>query len=108
MVDYALILASLYPDAVWTLDGDDYAGLTWLDDSPKPTQAELDAKWPQVQYDRAYEQVELARHDAYTAPGGPDSVFFRWQRGDATEQEYLDSVQAVKDAHPYPTAPKKK
>ena len=103
--DYSLVLTALYPDAEWVLDGSDYSGLTWLSDSPVPAQAELDAAWSQVQYDRAYEQVEQARHAAYTAPGGPDSVFFRWQRGDATEQEYLDAVQAVKNAHPYPVAP---
>jgi hypothetical protein len=28
----------------------------------------------------------------------------QYQRGDATEQEWLDAVQAVKDAHPYPEA----
>jgi hypothetical protein len=46
--------------------------------------------------------VMFARHAAYRAPNGPDSLFFQWQRGDATEQEWLDAVQAVKDAHPYP------
>jgi len=108
MTDYVAVLLATRPGSQWALSGDTYDGLTWLDDSPQPTQAELDAAWPQVQHDRAYAQVERDRHDAYTAPGGPDSVFFRWQRGDATEQEYLDSVQAVKDAHPYPTAPEKK
>jgi len=31
-----------------------------------------------------------------------DSIFFEWQRGDATEQDWLDAVQAVKDRFPYP------
>jgi len=105
MTDYAAVLTALFPDDEWTLLGDEYSGLTWLSDTPKPTQAELDAAWPQVQSERERAAVELSRHAAYTAPGGPDSVFFRWQRGDATEQEYLDAVQAVKDAHPYPVAP---
>jgi hypothetical protein len=105
MTDYAAVLAAIRPGAQWSLNGEDYAGLTWLDDSPQPSKKTLDDAWPQVEYDRAYAEVELARHAAYTAPGGPDSVFFRWQRGDATEQEYLESVQAVKDAHPYPVAP---
>lgn len=43
MLDYALILSINYPQAKWTLDGDSYNGLTWLSDTPKPTQAELDA-----------------------------------------------------------------
>ena len=100
MIDYAFILSMEYPGAEWTLDGSDYSGLTWLSDTPKPTQAELDAAWPAVQYARAYAAVERARHAAYITEADP--VFFRWQRGSATEQEWLDAVQAVKDAHPYP------
>ena len=104
-MDVAAVLHAIRPGSKWHLRNDDYAGLTWLDDSPKPTQAELDAAWPQVEYDRAYEQVRIARHAAYAAPDGPDAIFLQWQRGDATEQDWLDAVQAVKDAHPYPDAP---
>lgn len=53
MTDYAAVLSKNYSDAEWTLDGDDYDGLTWLSDTPKPTQAELDAAWPAVQQARA-------------------------------------------------------
>jgi hypothetical protein len=58
MTDYAAVLTANYPDAEWTLKGDNYSGLTWLSDMPKPTQAELDAAWPAVQQ---------ARQDAVTA-----------------------------------------
>ena len=105
MTDYPAVLVAIRPGARWTLNGDDYSGLTWLDDSPKPTKKELDAAWPQVQYDRAYAQVRADRHAAYAAPDGPDAIFLQWQRGDASEQEWLDAVQVVKDAHPYPDAP---
>jgi hypothetical protein len=43
MIDYALILSVNYAGSQWTLNGDSYDGLTWLSDTPKPTQAELDA-----------------------------------------------------------------
>lgn len=43
MLDYAQILITNYAGKEWTLNGDSYDGLTWLDSSPKPTQAELDA-----------------------------------------------------------------
>jgi len=105
MTDYAAVLSSLYRDAQWSLNGDDYTGLTWLDDSPMPSQAELDAAWPAVQYEREMLRVRSERHAAYAAPDGPDAIFLQWQRGDATEQEWLDSVQAVKDAHPYSEQP---
>jgi hypothetical protein len=45
MIDYALILSTNYAGSQWTLNGDSYDGLTWLSDTPKPTQAELDDLW---------------------------------------------------------------
>jgi hypothetical protein len=45
MIDYAQILTVNYPNTQWTLNGDSYDGLTWLSDTPKPTQAKLDALW---------------------------------------------------------------
>jgi len=49
MIDYTLILTKKYTDSQWTLNGDSYDGLTWLSDTPKPTQAELDALWESTQ-----------------------------------------------------------
>ena len=100
MTDYAAVLSAEYPDAEWSLSGDDYAGLTWLSDSPKPTQAELDAAWPAVQSARALAQAQAARAAAYREESDP--LFFRWQRGEGTEQEWLDAVEAIRDRHPYP------
>jgi DNA-binding NarL/FixJ family response regulator len=53
MTNYSEVLAANYPDAEWTLNGDNYDGLTWLSDTPKPSQAELDAAWPAVQQAQA-------------------------------------------------------
>jgi len=99
-MDIPLILTLRYSGTEWTLDGEDYAGLTWLSDSKQPTKKELEALWPTVQYEVAYEQVERARANAYRETS--DALFFEYQRGDATEAEWLAAVQAVKDAHPYP------
>ena len=44
-VNYAAVLTANYPGAQWTLNGDTYDGLTWLEDTPKPTQEELDSLW---------------------------------------------------------------
>jgi hypothetical protein len=99
-MDIITVLMREYRDAQWTLNGDEYAGLVWLSDSKKPTEKELEALWPTVQYEVAYEQVERARANAYRETS--DALFFEYQRGDATEAEWLTAVQAVKDAHPYP------
>ena len=99
-MDIALILTREYAGSEWTLDGDSYSGLTWLSDGDAPTLAELEGHWVQVQFDSAYEAVEKARQAEYQATTDP--LFFSYQRGEATEQEWLDAVQVVKDAHPYP------
>jgi hypothetical protein len=102
-VNYPAVLDANYPGALWTLNGDTYDGLTWLDNTPQPTQAELDAAWPAVQYANQCAAVEAARLAAYEQTSDP--LYFKWQRGDATEQQWLDAVNAVKNAHPYPPAP---
>jgi hypothetical protein len=103
MTDYAAVLSSNYPDSEWTLDGDTYNGLTWLSDSPKPTQQELDDAWPQVQYQQQRAEIETQRRNAYTQEADP--LFFSYQRGEATEQEWLDAVESIKARYPYPEAP---
>jgi hypothetical protein len=101
-MDITLILSRRFEDSEWTLNGDDYSGLTWLSDTPKPTEKALEALWPKVQYEVAHEQVEQARAQAYRETSDP--IFFEYQRGDKTESEWLAAVQAVKDANPYPPA----
>jgi hypothetical protein len=96
------ILTRKFPDSEWSLDGQEYAGLTWLSDSPKPTEKELEALWPQVQYEIAYQSVQKQRQVEYEATSDP--IFFEYQRGDKTEAEWLAAVQAVKTANPYPPA----
>ena len=49
MLDYSLILAINYVGKQWSLSGNSYDGLIWHDESPKPTQAELDALWESTQ-----------------------------------------------------------
>ena len=53
MIDYAAVLTANYSGAQWSLSGNDYATLVMHDDTPKPTQAELDAAWPAVQQAQA-------------------------------------------------------
>lgn len=43
MTDIPAILNHIRPGAEWALDGDSYDGLIWLDKSPKPTLAEIEA-----------------------------------------------------------------
>lgn len=102
-INYSLVLSTNYATSQWTFDGDTYDGLVWLDETPKPTQAELDAQWPAVDYQNQYNAVSQTRHDQYIAQSDP--IFFEWQRGTKTQADWDNAVQAIKDANPYPPAP---
>jgi len=60
-MDINLILTNKYPETLWILVGNDYKGLEWLDDSPKPTKAELESYWVEVQ------EAVQAKGDARTS-----------------------------------------
>jgi hypothetical protein len=68
MIDYPAILVRHYQGAEWTLNGDEYDGLTWLSDTPKPTQEELDALWPStVDAIQAERDAKVAAREALLA-----------------------------------------
>lgn len=48
MIDYSLILTINYKGKIWSLNGNFYEGLNWLDESPKPTKEELNLQWEEV------------------------------------------------------------
>ena len=60
MIDYAAILSRRYTGKEWTLDGDEYTGLTWLSDTAKPSKATLDGLWALVQQEIADEPAAKA------------------------------------------------
>jgi len=103
MTDYAQVLTSRYAGDQWSLDGNDYATLNWFSSTTKPTQTELDAQWPAVNYNNQVAQVESTRRTQYEAQS--DGIYFEWQRGTNTQAAWEAAVQAVKDANPYPPTP---
>ena len=46
------------------------------------------------------EQVETNRRNAYRNEADP--LFLKWQRGEATEQEWLDKIAEIKERFPKP------
>jgi hypothetical protein len=61
-MDIKLILQTNYKGAVWSLVGESYSGLEWSDESPKPTEEELESQWQEVQSEVA--AAQQAKHDA--------------------------------------------
>ena len=69
MIDYAFILTKYYPNKQWSLNGTSYEGLEWLDDSPKPTQQELDAAHTELMLENESVQYRNERAAAYNERG---------------------------------------
>jgi len=46
------------------------------------------------------QQLSDLRSQAYRAESDP--LFFKYQRGEATEQEWLDKIEEIKLRYPYP------
>ena len=105
-MDIALILTKNYHGSEWNLDGEDYAGLTWLSDSPKPTKAALEKQWAQVEYDVQVEAVNAQRLTAYQTESDP--IFFEYQRGENTEEAWKAKIAEIQARYPFPTAPEAK
>jgi hypothetical protein len=98
MIDYVQILTVNYVGSEWTFNGVSYDGLTWLSDTPKPTQSELDALWPATQTTVANQQATSKRHNAYVAEADP--LFFKAQRGEGTIAEWEAKVAEIKARYP--------
>jgi hypothetical protein len=54
-MDIPQILSRKFQGSEWTLNGDDYEGLTWLSEGEPPTEAQLTKLWPTVQAEIAAE-----------------------------------------------------
>jgi hypothetical protein len=106
MTDYAAVLSSIRPGTFWVLDGEDYSGLTWLDDSPKPTKKTLDDAWPVVQHERSMARIEQQRQARYTVETDP--LFMKAMRDEedgVTLDAWKSAVAQIKADLPWPTAP---
>ena len=73
-----------------------------------PEQEAENAEWLAGQHQRDIDAVAAARHFAYTAPNGSDAIFMKYQRDEATKEEWLAAKAAIDEANPYPVAPKAK
>jgi hypothetical protein len=94
----ASALQSLRPSAQWSLNGDDYEGLNWLDThQTKPTKAEVNAEIARLL--AAYSAKEYARNRVKEYPSIGDQLDALWKGGDAAA-EMLAKVQAVKVKYP--------
>lgn len=98
-MSYADILLRHYAGKSWSILGDDYDGIVWDDESPKPTKSELDALADQTEQMILKERQEANRQAAFQQESDP--LFFGWQRGENTEQEWKNKVSEIRARFPY-------
>ena len=100
MIDIPTALTSLRPGALWSLTGDSYDGLTWLDKTQiKPTKEEVEAEVARLQAE--YKAKEYQRQRAPEYPDIREQLDAIWKGGDAYE-EMLAKVMEVKAKYPKP------
>ena len=98
MIDYTLILTTNYAGSSWTLNGDSYDGLTWLDSSPKPTQEELDSQWEAIQANIKANEYKAKRAAEY--PPITDYIDGVVKGDQAQIDKYIADCFAVKAKYP--------
>jgi hypothetical protein len=101
--DYAAVLSVIRPGAPWTLVGNNYSTLVWLDDSPKPTKKTLDDAWPQTQWQLGHDRIEAERRARYQAE--TDGIYFEAVRGDGNLDAWRAATAQIRADLPYPEMP---
>ena len=73
-----------------------FVGGAWLVVDPEP----VVEPEPEPELPATKEQQEQLRKWAYQQEADP--LFFKWQAGEATEEEWLAKRQEIRDRYPYP------
>ena len=92
-------LIALRPRAEWSLDGEDYSGLTWLDkNQTKPTEQEIEEKLAELKYQGEINVYQEKRKLEY--PNWEDQLDKIYHSGiDAWKAD----IKAIKDKYPKQT-----
>jgi hypothetical protein len=104
-MDITKAIISLRPGAIWSLDGDTYDGLKWLEKpvyeggQKKPTKEEVEAEVARLQAE--YDAKEYQRQRKPEYPSITDQLDAIWKGGDAYDA-MLAKVMAIKDKYPKP------
>jgi hypothetical protein len=98
MYDLSAALISLKPGAAWSLNGDDYEGLNWLDqEQTKPTKEECIAEMARLK--SAYEAKEYQRKRVVEYPSIGDQLDALFHAG-VFPEDMAEQIQAIKDKYP--------
>ena len=100
-MEYTIIdaLIALKPKAEWSLDGEDYSGLTWLDkNQTKPTEQEIEEKLAELKYQGEINVYQEKRKLEY--PNWEDQLDKIYHSG---VNAWKADIKAIKDKYPKQT-----
>ena len=88
--DFAAILTEEFPESQWSLNGNTYAGLTWIGPGQKPTEAELLSLWGKVG-EALSDRQALAEEEA-EAQAAEEKAAAEARAADPSRQELCNSI----------------
>jgi hypothetical protein len=99
-MDITYALQSLRPKAEWSLNGDTYSGLEWLDTTQtKPTEEEVEAEIARLQIEHKQKEYQRQRAPEYPSIGDQLDALFH---AGVFPSEMAAQIQAIKDRYPKP------
>lgn len=103
MITLSKAIKSLNPKAAFVVEGGDYATLQWMPDHEgvKPTLEEVQAEIARLQAEEPLKRIERIRQASYQKESDP--LFFKWQAGEATEEEWLAKRNEIRNRYPKPS-----
>ena len=92
---------SLMPEAKFSLCGDEYENIVWFDENefPPPSKEEVLIEAERLQEKLKIQQIENSRSVAYRQEADP--LFFKYQRGEATKEEWEAKIEEIRQRYPY-------
>jgi len=64
-------------------------------------QAKIDAVAPIIAKEQAHQRAQASRAAAYASEA--DQLFFKYQRGEATKEEWEAKIEEIRNRYPYPS-----
>lgn len=98
-MDLVKVINYLRPGSAHVIVDNNYDTMQWLSEGQAPTYEECVEAWPTVQAQIANKQAESDRRRAFTSEADP--LYFGWQRGENSEQEWLDKCAEIRARYPY-------
>jgi hypothetical protein len=100
MIYLSEALLSLVPGSLFAVTGSVYEGIEWHDERELPSKSAVEAELARLEADEPRKIARQSRASAYTAEADP--LFFKVQRGEATQADYDAKVAEIRTRYPYP------